>query len=333
MWEKWKRRRRWTGPGILTLAILILALLILAVFASIAQSNSLPKTVRHGPTGALLPGRETAVGVVEERLFFDFGAADSENVIVRPNVTVEYVLQNPSGQDETLEVAFYYLEGVVFPYDPKFTVIWMGREKTVNLETVPPGAPAPPLPSFSHELAGREELGELEIHWLDPRTGEVYEKQAVTTTALAATVFTLTVGAGEQGTLQVKYRQSSSGFDRSVAPTWHYTYLLSPARRWAFFKALTIRVQAPFGAAVVTEPKLERIGGRRTGVQERRFDGLPEGELHISVRSPAIVLQGALRYLWFLLAGLWSSPVFLALLAVGILAAGTLTWRRHLRQR
>ena len=80
-----------------------LALIILAVVgASRAWANTMPTKVLGGPTGALLPGRETAVGVVEERLFFDFvGEKDrKENgyipVVVWPRVTVEYVLHNPS---------------------------------------------------------------------------------------------------------------------------------------------------------------------------------------------------------------------------------------------
>ena len=84
---------------------------------------------------------------------------------------------------------------------------------------------------------------------------------------------------------------------------------------------------------MATEPKLERVGGRRNGLLERRFDGLPEGELHLSVRPPVIMFRASIRYLWFLLHGSLSSPVFQVFLVVCVLAVGFLTRRRRLRQR
>lgn len=90
---KIQRKKATWAQVVLALAV---ALLLLSAAPAPAGANSLPMQVVRGPAGTLVPGRETAVGVVEEHLSFDFGQISREGMRLNPDVTVEYVLENRS---------------------------------------------------------------------------------------------------------------------------------------------------------------------------------------------------------------------------------------------
>lgn len=173
-----------------------------------------------------------------------------------------------------------------------------------------------PLEVTEPPAAVAARLRGVELHWLDPATGRRYAVHPLQDSqVLRAAVTSLEIGPRGHGRLEVRFRQPYSGCDRCNrrigGPIWHYTYLLQPARHWAFVESLTIRVLAPPGMAVASEPALDRAGG---GTWEKTFSSLPPGDLHLSIRSPGLG--------WVPWAGL-------AILVV----AGVATWAARRRVR
>jgi hypothetical protein len=272
-----------------------------------ALANGLPRQLLRGPSGIVLPGRETAVGVVAEALTFDFRNASPNDSFFRPFVTAAYTMQNPSQADETLEVTFFFLSNLGSPYED-FSARWNDQELTTKLDV---GAN-----KLLH--GGPAGLGTIEMHWLNPSTGKPYAIHQVTDGQVTEAAFRMTVKARESGTLQVRYRQDDSGCDQCnrllSQPISHYTYLLSPARQWAFFKGLTVQVIAPFGMRVAMEPALTKVG---SGQWEGEFGSLPSGEFHLSVR-PSWLLPHLSLVIGMLLM---------------VLLTGALVWRRRRASR
>lgn len=295
-------------PRRLPLALTLALTLVLAQLpARPAAANGLPVRITREPASILVPHEATPVGVAGEVLTFDFRDASPNGFVWYPEVIASYALFNPSAEKQHVTVAFLYLDtwGDGPPLADGFEgmrVTWQGE----------------PLP-LSTALARREVRGDVwsgELHWLDPVTGERYAVHPVHQGAIVrAAVASFDVDAGGEGVLEVRYRQEDSGCDQCNRwighPIWHYTYLLQPARHWAFFESLTIRVLVPAGMALAAEPPLEPQGD---GVWEAAFDGLPEGDLHLSIRPPGHTAQ---------VAAAWS-----ALLAAAVLPAAWLLRRR-----
>ena len=260
------------------------AVLGIALVARTAMANGLPvQEVRH-PAGGLVPDDNTPVGVAHETLTFDFRGASPNGHVWLPWVTASYELENPSPVAQRLTVAFLYLDQAGVGGLPEaagegergLVITWRGQ--SLPLEVTDPPA------------AVLEELRGTELHWLDPATGQRYAVHPVDAAGtIKAAVASLDIEPGGGGLLEVRFRQPYAGCDqcnrRLGKPIWHYTYLLRPARHWAHFGSLTIRVLAPGGMAVATEPALEPAG---EGVWEKTFASLPPGDLHVSIRPPGV---------------------------------------------
>lgn len=259
----------------------ILALVALVVcLARPVLANGLPVRFLRDPASILAPHEATPVGVVREVLTFDFREATLNGHQWYPEVVASYHLRNPSGETQRVTVAFLYLDRWAGDGPPVVEGLagmflsWQGEPLTVSLVSPPPQVGA--------------DLWTREFHWLDPATGRRYDVRPVRQGApIRAAVAAFDVDARGEGVLEVRYRQEDSGCDQCNRwigePIWHYTYLLQPARHWAFFETLTVRVIVPPGMALAAEPSLRPQGG---GVWEASFDGLPEGDLHLSIRPP-----------------------------------------------
>jgi zinc transporter ZupT len=85
-------------------------------------------------------------------------------------------------------------------------------------------------------------------------------------------------------------------------------YLLAPARMWASFGTLEVRVDLPDGWEAVSTPRLARQGDRLEG----SFDGLPADAIIVGIRKPTPLWWYAGRGLPFLVLGLGLAGAVLA---------------------
>lgn len=123
-------------------------------------------------------------------------------------------------------------------------------------------------------------------------------------------VFRLDFAAGQSRTVEVRYLHvAGSDMDARVNELALYDYLLSPAKSWASFGPLRVRVEVPPGTELVSSTIPLRPDG---DTYRAELTGLPSGELSFSLMSTA---------------GLWlgiSSPSFYLALAVLLLCVLTL---------
>jgi hypothetical protein len=135
-------------------------------------------------------------------------------------------------------------------------------------------------------------------------------------------VFPLDFAPGQERLVEVRYSHvASSDHAARVNPTFDYRYLLSPAKSWASFGALRVRVQVPAQTQLLSST----IALRRSGdVYQADLAGLPEGELSFEVSSQ--------RGLWL---GMTSSSSYLRLVALALALItvplawfGGRSWRR-----
>ncbi len=96
--------------------------------------------------------------------------------------------------------------------------------------------------------------------------------------------FVLTIPPG-QHTVRVAYGVRPGSFDDGRHPNrvWQLAYSLAPARRWAGFGQLDVRVQLPPGWDAAASVPLRRDGDALVG----RFPGVPGDVLALSVRAPS----------------------------------------------
>lgn len=255
---------------------LILVITALLLYPVSARANGLPAKKVEGPRGLILPDRATAVGVDREELVFDFTGPQPNDIVYFPLVTARYRLRNTGSQTEVLDVAFLSMQKYSSPYRD-VAVTWEGEQLMV--QPLPPRQSLPVDSPLAH-------LAEVKQLWLDPYTGEVYSEKYPPGATLRADVFTLSVPPGGPRELVVQYRQDPSGEDATHGPgrILHYTYLLSPARHWAFFHGLDIRVLLPSRLKLASLPGLKKEKeADGTAVWGGNFESLPEGELQLSV--------------------------------------------------
>lgn len=127
-------------------------------------------------------------------------------------------------------------------------------------------------------------------------------------------VFTVPFPPGTSRTVSVGYTQTAAVERRGfVNPVYHYEYLLSPARSWAGFGPLHIRLRAPAGTHVSASLPMQRASSDYVA----SLPGLPPGEFHFAVMSGQGVLLGLLRedHYWY------------AVLAAATALAVALGWR------
>jgi hypothetical protein len=99
---------------------------------------------------------------------------------------------------------------------------------------------------------------------------------------LTVAVFTINLEPGA-AILSVRYHARAAGADeRHLTTTWHFPYLLAPARAWGGFGTLDVTVQVPEGWESIASPALEGEGDVLRG----HFEGLPADTLALAVRAP-----------------------------------------------
>ena len=104
--------------------------------------------------------------------------------------------------------------------------------------------------------------------------------------------FVLTIPPG-QHTVRVEYRVWPGSYDSGEHPNrvWQLAYSLAPARLWAGFGQLDVRVVVPPGWDAAASLPLRRDGDVLIG----RFPGVPGDVLALSVRAPSPPLRLPLR--------------------------------------
>lgn len=151
---------------------------------------------------------------------------------------------------------------------------------------------------------------------LEDLTGAIYANRIVT--------LVYTVEFPPESTRKVSVTYPASGImDRreTVTPTYRYTYLLSPAKNWADFGALNIRIIPPGEAPYVIDSTIALDKGE-DGVYKAALDGLPDTELTFTLYAKSSVtfldrVQKDLSGLRYMLLFFW--PFLAAILAVTVI--------------
>ncbi|HEX6746278.1 MAG TPA: hypothetical protein VF092_03105 [Longimicrobium sp.] len=125
-----------------------------------------------------------------------------------------------------------------------------------------------------------------------------------------ALAFRVTLPAGRHE-IRVRYPAEASAYSRNdLTPIWQLGYVLAPARDWAGFGTLDVRVDYPRGWTAKSSLPLRRDDGALTGT----FRGVPADALALAVQKP----EPATGF-WY---GVWMA---LVLAALGICAWAS--WR------
>lgn len=272
-----------------------LCFLAVCLAPGVARANALPVRKEAVATGMVVAADNVPVAILREELTIHLGlpprgggAWDAE-----ARVRAVYRLENRSRERQELEVAFLgWGQG-------SRTADWQVRlaGKTLPVRD----DPSPAVPGFTPPWPG-----------LDPFTGELYRPRHSTVGTPRAVFFPLVLEAGERADLEVSY-VGRCGYDarRYVNPVFHFSYLLSPARHWADFGYLEVRVRVPQGVRVASNLPLSYGQGDFVGT----FGDLPGEELTVAYVST----DG----MWF---GRYTNrvTVWLAMLVALLAAAGLL---------
>jgi hypothetical protein len=276
-----------TFPAVrLRLLFLHLVASLLLLLARPALANMAQPSAPGELAGILEPRTEGAVRVDRETLTFDV-----REDLAAASVKAVYRMTSTAAAPLSFDVAFVHV----------------GEEGTRDREqpVAPPSvfADDQPVPFRTESDAGKRVQGWSELTGSRP---------------LVFLLFHLDFAPGQTRTVSVGYMQEA-GWDRvvNVNTTFTFEYLLSPAKRWASFGPLDIRVHVPPGTRV-TSPTTAFT--REGDVHAAAFATLPPGELTFSVMST--------RGLWFGLAGTgayWSILIaaqLIAVTAIGIATGG-----------
>lgn len=254
-----------------TLVFLTLLSLFVLVTAGVAQANAGPPRVGGDKNGVILPGTSAQVHVKREVLRFDL----SQNNYGAATVTASYELENRGPALKEFPVIFVWQ--AAGQHDA--SVLWNGK----------------PVPARAPDLGGLspEQLKAMEQAWgamdtaVDPVTGAEYREDYEHWNAKVGYLqFVLNLEAGAAGTLEVQYQHTAARDNtRHAHPTYIYQYLLVPARNWASFGPLEIRVKAP-------DPKQAFFAANlplkwEGGEYRATLPGLPEQNLAFALTSRA----------------------------------------------
>jgi hypothetical protein len=98
--------------------------------------------------------------------------------------------------------------------------------------------------------------------------------------------------------IRVRYAAEASAYQQNdLTPIWQLGYVLAPARDWAGFGALDVRVEVPRGWSAKSSLPLRRDGNALAGT----FRGVPADAIALSVQKPE-PSSGAWYLLWLVLA-------------------------------
>jgi hypothetical protein len=111
--------------------------------------------------------------------------------------------------------------------------------------------------------------------------------------------------------IRVRYPAEATAYSvNDLTPVWQLGYVLAPAREWGGFGGLEVRVEAPRGWRVLSDPALRREGNAWVGAWNR----VPADAIAISAQKPEPA-SGPWYWLWLLLT------------AAGLGAIGWMGWR------
>ena len=129
--------------------------------------------------------------------------------------------------------------------------------------------------------------------------------------------FSIALPSGQHD-IRVSYLARATAYSGdSPVRYWQLGYVLAPARDWASFGDLDVRVELPPGWSAASEPSLSREGDVLTGA----FDGVPADAMALTAQAPVPFLIDLLPVAW--LGGL------LICVTVGVLAGRWLGRRRR----
>ncbi len=262
--------------------------IILAVVALVlcscgrALANASPThAILHIGGGSLIPGDEVPVVIEKEDLTIDLRGRERN----RAMVNAAYLLRN-TGQALTLTARFPLPEGALIG-EPGVTV-------TCD------GLPVPFKEAGSWPTL-HPDVSQVADEWLDPVTGERYVPEAVSIRERYVFIeFDVGLEAGESKTLVVSYPQmlSQDYTSRFIGVPTRIDYLLQPARYWAGFGRLNVRVLTGINQFVASSLPLRHP---MPGIWIGEFDGLPDENLSVFV-SPSSILPDR----W--IGGAWLRP-------------------------
>jgi hypothetical protein len=235
--------------------------LLALTFAGDARANMAASQVDGDNAGLVLPKSSAHVRVAREELSFTLGDG-----LCQAAVAVRYRLENASEEPEKLAVAFARLiESPSRDGDKPAVVKIDGQQVIARTKTAPD--------------AGDDPDGVRAAWGAVPPRGE-----------LSWLLFDIDVPARGARTVDINYRQVASEERAArVNPICGFDYLLSPAKHWAGFGALSISVTAPEDATLTSNLPLVP-GSARTWKLEQ--SGLPGGELHFEIMSKRGVVLG-----------------------------------------
>lgn len=218
----------------------------------------------------LLPGSSGQIHVLREELIFDLFRA-----IDQAPVTARYEMENRGEALARYPVLFVIQDQGRWGERP-FSVTWNGQP--LQAKILEDGAVA------SDRVADvKAAWGAMEAVY-DPIKQEFYTIEFYGGSGLTFIEFPLDLPAGARGTLEVAYEQvAAQDRTRYAHRLYHYHYLLSPAKGWASFGPVTIRIPAP-------EPKRLFFGSNIDftyvdGEYRAELPGLPAENLAFSVMS------------------------------------------------
>jgi hypothetical protein len=281
-------------------ATFLFSILFIMLMAEPALANSEPRSWRgrfSAESAALT--ENCPVKVMSEHLTFDFTNRDSTGYAKRFTTTASYKMWNPTAEDITVEM--------VFPFESSEADLkWLNAEITVAGEPV------------EYELcrvgAGAQSSSPSDLETLDLDFGFGGDGYAL--------LYTIDFPAGRLQNVTVRYEAATDMLTTFSQRTYSYTYLLSPASKWASFGKLDIELipgeNTPKLAAA--SPELTEEDGRYAA----HLKALPDGELNFILaedRTLLDILYGSA--LFFIVI-----PFVLALAAAAIIAVAVVTRRR-----
>jgi hypothetical protein len=156
--------------------------------------------------------------------------------------------------------------------------------------------------------------GALPPSWRPPATTPAFDSAGATlpyqSRREGTLSFRLQLPAGRHE-IRVRYPADATAYSvNELTPVWQLGYVLAPARDWGGFGGIDVRVEAPRGWQVRTEPQLRREGDALVGA----WNGLPADAISISVQKPPPTPSP-----WYLLWGVMT--------VAGLVGIGWIGWR------
>lgn len=229
------------------------------------EANGMPVKQVPDSIGLYMPSNTSQVRIDREKLSFNLASGNKDVAEVKAS----YELSNLVASDVDLDVLFVAPEG---------------RDPSVTLDGVAIPTGAMTHPSLPEEWINAG-VG------VDPRTGEVYKRDASRTVRIGAredpiTVFPfkLRLPPNGKGVLTVDYshrlyqdRQRADHIVRQLV------YVLGPAKHWAGFGTLEVSATVPANYIMASSPPLKGLEERQGVVQYgASFEGIPGNLLLLS---------------------------------------------------